>query len=169
MREVADLGAGLRLEQAGSALDALVRLKDEAGRPYLCPAAREAARRLEADFERAHLRPRLTLSLVAPQGRAVGDGGVVETLTSSALDARRRVMAALDAAGPGLKDMLFETVCLSRGLNEAERALGWPQRAGKAVMRLALQKLAEHYGLVSGMRRPGRIEAWMESVAGAER
>jgi hypothetical protein len=165
--EVIELGSGVRQEQAVSALDALGRLKDEAGKPYLSDLDRMAAARLEADFERAHFRPRLTRDL---EGQPLGDAGAVnadERLTVGALDARRRVVAALDAAGPGLKDLLFETVCLSRGLNEAEEALGWPRRAGKAVVRLGLQRLAEHYGLVSGARRPGRIEAWMEAVAGA--
>lgn len=164
--EVIDLGGGLRQERAGSALEALARLKDERGRPYLGALEREAAARLEADFEQAHFRPRLTLDIEAPPRRAVSDGAAVETLSASALDARRRVMDALEAAGPGLKDMLFETVCLSHGLGDAEQALGWPQRAGKAVVRLGLQRLAEHYGLASGRRRPGRIEAWMEAVAG---
>lgn len=166
--EVADLGAGRRQEQACSALDALGRLTGPDGAPYLAAAERDAAARLEADFERAHFRPRLTMDIMAPPGRGAAHGGAAETHRASALDARRRVLAALDAAGPGIKDMLFETVCLSRGLNEAERALGWPQRAGKAVVRLGLQRLAEHYGLASGRRRPGRIEAWMASVAGAE-
>lgn len=163
---VIDLGAGLRHERASTALDALGRLKDEAGRPYLSDTQRQAAARLEADFERAHLRPRVTLNIEASAHREMVDSGGIARLTASALDARRRVMAALDAAGPGLKDMLFETVCLSHGLNEAERALGWPQRAGKALVRLGLERLAEHYGLMSGTRRPGRIEAWMVSVAG---
>jgi hypothetical protein len=164
--DVIDLGAGLKVERAGTALDALGRLKDEAGLPYLSSVQREAAARLERDFERAHLRPRVTLNIEAPAHRAATDGEAVERLSNTALDARRRVMDALAVAGPGLSDMLFEIVCLSRGLNEAERALGWPQRAGKALVRLGLERLAAHYGLMSGTRRPGRIEAWMESVAG---
>lgn len=164
--EVADLGAGLRRENAASALEALGRLKDDGGKPYLAAVEREAAARLEADFERAHFRPRLTVHLAEPAGSGSRAGDADERLTLGALAARDRVMAALAAAGPGIADMLFETVCLSRGLNEAERALGWPQRSGKALVRLGLQRLAAHYGLASGARRPGRIEAWMEAVAG---
>lgn len=165
--EVEDLGGGIARERAVSALDALGRLKDEAGQPYLAAAERDAAARLEADFERAQLRPRLTLNIETPAHRGFADGDAAGRQTASALDARRRVMDAMTAAGPGIADLLFETVCLSRGLNEAERMLGWPRRAGKAVVRIGLQRLAAHYGLTSGMRRPGRIEAWMEAVAGA--
>ncbi len=165
--EVSDLGGGLRRDGAASALDALGRLKDETGAPYLSAIEREAAARLETDFERAQFRPRLTMHLAEPVRSGARTGDADERLTLGAMAARDRVMAALAAAGPGIADMLFETVCLSGGLNEAERALGWPLRSGKALVRLGLQRLAEHYGLTSGVRRPGRIEAWMEAVAGA--
>lgn len=164
---VIDLGDGLTRDFAASALDALTHLTDARGRPYLGAAEREAAARLEADFEAAHLRPRLTADPATPPRGTPQDADLTGRLSGSALDARRRVMAALDAAGPGIKDMLFETVCLSHGLTVTERRLGWPPRSGKALLRLGLQSLAAHYGLTSGTRRPGRIEAWMESVAGA--
>ncbi|HEX6866325.1 MAG TPA: DUF6456 domain-containing protein, partial [Caulobacteraceae bacterium] len=48
---------------------------------------------------------------------------------------------------PGLRDML-EQVCLTdSALEAAERSLGLPRRSGKAVLKLALQRLAVHYGL----------------------
>ncbi len=162
-----DLGDGLARDLAASALDALTRLTDARGRPYLGAVEREAAARLEADFEAAHFRPRLTSDPSTPSRGTPQDSDVTGRLSGSALDARRRVMAALDAAGPGIKDMLFETVCLSHGLIVTERRLGWPPRSGKALLRLGLQSLAAHYGLTSGKRRPGRIEAWMEAAAGA--
>ncbi|MFT3809299.1 MAG: DUF6456 domain-containing protein [Micropepsaceae bacterium] len=149
---------------AASVLDWLGRVSDARGRPYLGPQEREAAARLEADFEAAHFRPRLTLDVSVPVRGTPVDGDAPERLSGAALDARRRVMAALDAAGPGIKDMLFETVCLSHGLTVTEQRLGWPRRAGKALLRMGLQRLAEHYGLTSGARRPGRIEAWMAAA-----
>ena len=33
------------------------------------------------------------------------------------------------------------------GLPVAEKALGWPQRAGRIVLTLALDRLGDHYGL----------------------
>jgi hypothetical protein len=36
---------------------------------------------------------------------------------------------------------------MGEGLETAERALGWPSRAGKLVLRLALDRLATHYRL----------------------
>ena len=41
--------------------------------------------------------------------------------------------------------MLWRTVCGGEGMRDAERALGWPARAGKLVLGLALDRLAEFY------------------------
>ena len=49
--------------------------------------------------------------------------------------------------GEGLATILLEVCCLERGLEAAERRLGWPSRSGKVVLRLALARLALHYGL----------------------
>ena len=53
--------------------------------------------------------------------------------------------AALAAVGPGLSDILWRVACEGEGLAEAEKGLGWPVRAGKLVLGLALDRLATHY------------------------
>lgn len=158
--EVETLPGGLRIDHAPAPLDFLKRHVDGEGRPFLNPLQCEAADRLQRDFERAQLRPRLTRDAGAVLDRRPRLAPSADALNVTALDAKRRCLAALDAAGPGLSDLLFEVVCMARGLNEAERGFGWPQRSGKAILRLALDRLAAHYGLVSGTRRAGRIEAW---------
>ena len=60
-------------------------------------------------------------------------------------DARRRFHAAVASAGPGLSDILWRVVCAGEGMREAETALGWPARAGKLVLTLALDRLAGYY------------------------
>jgi hypothetical protein len=43
--------------------------------------------------------------------------------------------------------VLWRIVCAGEGLAAAEKALGWPSRAGKLVLGLALDRLADHYQL----------------------
>lgn len=166
--EIERSAAGVRVEQAATPLDFLKRFRTADGAPFLSAEQAEAANRLEADFELAQLRPRMTQDFSAPVDRLRRVPGTTEHRSARALDARRRCLAALDAAGPGLADLLFETVCMARGLNEAERGFGWPARAGKAILKLGLDRLAAHYGLISGGRRSGRIETWIAEVEAPE-
>ncbi|BCW90060.1 hypothetical protein sos41_32280 [Alphaproteobacteria bacterium SO-S41] len=164
--EVEALPGGLRIDHATAPLDFLKRHIETDGTPFLSPLHCEAADRLQTDFERAQLRPRVTRDPSVPLDSTPRAGAGGEHRTASALDAKRRCLAALDAAGPGLSDLLFDVVCTARGLNEAERGFGWPQRSAKTILRLALDRLAAHYGLVSGTRRAGRIEAWAMAEEG---
>ena len=104
----------------------------------------EAGERLRADFMRAGQAPRVTMRWdPAPGGR--GAGGADMNPTTAQVSARQRFDAAVAAAGPGLNDMLWRVICLGEGLETAERALKWPNRAGKLVLLLALDRLVAHY------------------------
>jgi hypothetical protein len=81
----------------------------------------------------------------APGGRSQGWRDGAHTQSMMAIDARRRFDAALAAVGPGLSDILWRVACEGEGLAEAERGLGWPVRAGKLVLGLALDRLVVHY------------------------
>ncbi|WP_188053833.1 DUF6456 domain-containing protein [Sphingosinithalassobacter sp. CS137] len=108
----------------------------------------EAGERLRSDYETAALGPRVTMRWdAAPtaRGRRGPDAPLDPTLAQIA--AKRRFDAAVAAAGPGLSDVLWRVVCAGEGLPAAEKALGWPARAGKLVLGIALDRLADHYGL----------------------
>ena len=60
---------------------------------------------------------------------------------------RERFHAAVAAAGPGLSDILWRVVCAGEGMRDAETALGWPARAGKLVLTMALDRVADYYRL----------------------
>jgi hypothetical protein len=123
----------------------LARRKGPDGLPWLSRAQVMAAERLREDFEQAGVQGRLTMDwLSGPRDRtARGPAG-----PPRASSARRRVRKALEAAGPGLREML-EQVCLyGSAMQAAERALGAPARSGKTTLRLALDRLARHYRLI---------------------
>ena len=106
----------------------------------------DAGERLRADWERAQLSPRVTMSWdAAPIARGRGGAAVGPDLTGSQIDARKRFDAAIAHAGPGLADILWRVVCAGEGMRDAETALGWPARAGKLVLIFALDRVAAFY------------------------
>lgn len=106
----------------------------------------DAGERLRADWERAQLPPRVTMSWdAAPVARGRGGSAAQPDLGGVQIDAKRRFDAAIAAAGPGLADILWRIVCAGEGMREAETALGWPARAGKLVLTLALDRVADFY------------------------
>lgn len=105
-----------------------------------------ASERLRGDFMRAGQSPRVTMRWDPTPISRGGAGGRPDPTTSQ-IGARQRFDAAIAAVGPGLSDVLWRVVCVGDGLETAERALGWPSRAGKLVLLLALDRLAGHYGL----------------------
>lgn len=106
----------------------------------------DAGERLRCDWERSQLPPRVTMSWdAAPVGRRRSATSLGPDLNGAQLDAKRRFHEAIDAAGPGLADILWRVVCAGEGMREAESALGWPARAGKVVLALALDRLVAYY------------------------
>lgn len=105
----------------------------------------DAGERLRADWERAQLAPGVTMRWDPVRVR--GGAGTVRGLdpTERQLAARQRFEGAVAAAGPGLADVLWRVVCAGEALADAEKALAWPSRSGKLVLRLALDRVAEFY------------------------
>ena len=106
----------------------------------------DAGERLRFDYERGQLAQRVTMAWdAAPVSRGRGGSAVAPDLSGSQLDAKARFASAIDRAGPGLADILWRIVCGGEGMRDAETALGWPARAGKLVLTLALDRVADHY------------------------
>lgn len=103
-----------------------------------------AGEKLRCDWEKAGLGPRVTMRWDAsPTAGRGGEGRPDPTLAQ--LSARERFDGAIRSAGPGLADILWRVACAGEGLVAAERALGWPTRAGKLVLTLALDRVATWY------------------------
>ena len=106
----------------------------------------DAGEQLRMDWERGQLSQRVTMAWdAAPVARNRGGTGDAIGLSSSQLDAKRRFEQAVEEAGPGLADILWRVVCAGEGMREAESALGWPARAGKLVLGIALDRVADYY------------------------
>lgn len=103
----------------------------------------EAGERLRGDYEAAALGGRVTMRW---SPRVDGAARGLDPSTAQ-IAAKRRFDAAMAAAGPGLKDVAWRVVCAGEALPAAEKALGWPVRAGRVVLTLALDRVADHYGL----------------------
>ena len=108
----------------------------------------DAGEQLRSDWERGGLSQRVTMQWdAAPVGRQRGGSPAPPDLAAAQIDARRRFEGAVESAGPGLSDILWRVVCSGEGMRAAETALGWPARAGKVVLCLALDRIADFYRL----------------------
>ena len=106
----------------------------------------DAGEKLRLDWERGQLGTRVTMAWdAAPVARGRGRHSRAPDLGAGQIDARNRFQAAIDAAGPGLADILWRIVCSGEGMRDAETALGWPARAGKVVLTIALDRVADFY------------------------
>jgi len=148
------------VNDAESPLGWLHRRKGPDGKPLIDDRQFTAGEKLRRDFTVAQL-----MSRVTADWSGIGGGQSKRRLprdpaeiADHALSARRRVARALAAVGPGLSDLLIAVCCHLEGMEAAERRFGWPQRTGKVVLAIALDRLAAHYGLdgqASG-RKPAR-------------
>lgn len=108
----------------------------------------EAGERLRWDWEQAQMEPSVTMQWDAPPAGKTPRGAPRGLLPSERqAAAKKRFEAAVEAVGPGLSDIAWRVVCAGEGMRDAERALGWPARAGKLVLALALDRLANFYRL----------------------
>lgn len=119
-------------------------------RGFINAAQYKAAEKLRADYERSHLGARVTMDWNPAASIAKGRRSASAiTPGMGQIDAKRRFDAALAAAGPGLADICWRIICAGEGMADAEKGLGWPTRSGRVVLGLALDRLADFYGVCS--------------------
>lgn len=103
----------------------------------------DAGERLRSDYERAQIAPGITMRWDVVRIRGAGGSGLQPGERQIA--ARQRFDGAIAAAGKGLEDILWRVVCACESLPVAEKALAWPTRSGKLVLRIALERVADFY------------------------
>ena len=112
-------------------------------RGHLAEREFAAGERLRMDWEIAQLNPGMTMRW-EPMVSGGGHGRGLNP-TERQIAARARFDGAIAVAGKGLADILWRVVCAGEGLPEAEKALEWPVRSGKLVLKLALDRVADFY------------------------
>jgi hypothetical protein len=155
---------GVRRNLAESPLARLAARGPNEAEPFLAPHQVEAGERVRRLAERALLRPRVTMSYSAAHTAGGSGGGRAADLTDLAMEARRALdevhrLLPRDCAG-----VVLDVCAGLKGLQEIEIERGWPRRSAKLVLRIGLDRLAEHYGLSAEARGETnrRKHRWMD-------
>lgn len=149
-RELTEVGPRRRGTARGARRSVTVNLAESPlawlfARGHLSARLFEAGERLRADYERAGLPASVTMRWDAVRIKGGPDAGLSPTERQVA--AKARFDGAMAAAGKGLADVLWRIACACESVPDAERALEWPARSGKLVLRLALDRVADFYRL----------------------
>jgi Domain of unknown function (DUF6456) len=155
-----------KIEASESPLSRLFLRKDASGKSYIDGRQFLAGEKLRKDYEQAHLAARVTASYE----ESSGSGGrhwqmsdnAISRMSDNAIAARERLHHAFAAVGAELSGILYQVCCVSAGFEKAELILALPPRSGKAVLALALTRLARHYGLIKTRKTTSKdaISSW---------
>lgn len=155
----------VRIDTEESPLDWLRRRRDRNGEPMIDETAYQAGERLRTDIMLAGLLPGVTArwDAMPKTGGPASPGEATDRMVA----ARQRLRHAFDAIGGDFSDLLLDLCGFLKGLEQIERERHWPARSAKVVIRLALGRLAEHYGIESEARGPAAsrgIRTWQAVV-----
>jgi hypothetical protein len=107
-----------------------------------------AGEKLRYDYEAACIGPKITMQWdAAPISRSRRAAPAPMEASERVLSAKDRFDHALEILGSDLSDIAWRVICAGEGIPLAERAMGWPIRSGKLVLRIALDRLAGYYRL----------------------
>jgi hypothetical protein len=114
------------------------------GRPLVDEASFLAGERFRADLALSGMLPRVTADWSMTPGGSSWRGLLP---TEVMIAAKQRIDKARAAIGAEFSGVLIDFCGFLKGLESLERERGWPPRAAKVVVLMALAALARHYGL----------------------
>ncbi|MDE2578739.1 MAG: ATPase [Hyphomicrobiales bacterium] len=149
--------ASALIDESESPLAWLARRKGRDGAPFLDAAQLEAGERLRMDITLAQLAPRVTSDW---SGLAVSGAAAPRELTfgERAIAARQRLDTAFAAVGADLTGLLIDVCGFQKKLEWIERERAWPARSAKVILKIALARLAAHYGLCVAAEGPAQAQ-----------
>ena len=168
-----------RQPQRATVVQQLAARRDSRGQPLLSETQVNVALRFANDFLLAKLQPNVTMRWSAepsaqPRRRGAPGAGIELAEVTSA--AQQRVRDALRHLGGALADIVVDVCAFERGLENIEASRRWPSRSARIILAIALDRLAEHYGMtlnaasaVQKKRQWGdqsfrpSLDAWIES------
>lgn len=152
----------VKINDAESPLAWLHKRRDRNGERFIDETCFEAGERLRRDVTLAQLMPQVTSNWSPTRSSSTAGGPAIATDTM--VSARQRVHKALDAVDGNYAGILLDVCGFLKGIEEVERERRWPPRSGKVVLKLALQRLATHYGLdreAHGPKHSKGIRNWI--------
>ena len=155
----------VRVDTDESPLDWLRRRKGRDGQPLIDEASYQAGERLRTDIMLAGMLPSVTARWDA-MPRSGGPSSPSDA-SDRMVAARQRIRHAFDAVGADFADLLMDLCGFLKGLEVIERERHWPPRSAKIVLRMALARLAEHYGIEAAAQGPAAsrgIRTWKAVV-----
>jgi hypothetical protein len=114
---------------------------------FLDAAQVEAGERLRRLVERAQLQGRVTMSYSPTHSVAGGQRSRAAEAGDVAIDARRRLDAIARQLPADCFGVALDVCGFLKGLQQVELERGWPRRSAKLVLRIALDQLAQYFGL----------------------
>ena len=91
--------------------------------------------------------------------------GAAAEVGERAAAARQKLGEIARALPPDCRGVVFDVCGLLKGLQTVETERGWPRRSAKLVLRIALEQLADYFGLSAGATGAATHgeHAWMDA------
>lgn len=152
-----------RINDAESPLLWLYRRKGPDGQPLLDELSYLAGERFRRDVTQASMLPSVTTNWSRMESSS-GQSAPRDMAHASdvTIAARQRVRAAFQVLGSDMGHFVLDVCAFLMPLQEAEARRSWPARSAKLVLRVALTRLAQHYGLSVTAQGPASaaLQAW---------